>query len=216
MISQAALGLWVESSASMGLMAAQGAGRSVAWGGDLADLDNDGHLDAVFTYGGVFGEAYPKAQPNELFHNRGDGSFEPVGDLWGWNEQNVGRGAIAVDVNNDGWLDLVDRELGGVVTVSTAACDARAWLKIRLHDEARPNSRAVGAKVVVVAGEERQVRWVTAGSRSYCSGGPPEVHFGLGALEAIDRIEVLWPTGEERVYEGVATRQVLDLWPDDG
>ena len=215
LLSQGELGVWVESSTAMALQPDTQGGRTIAWGGDLADLDNDGHLDAVFTYGGVFGNALAKAQPDDLYRNLGDGTFEHVGDDWNFNELDVGRGAITVDVNGDGWLDIVKRELGGLVTVSTAACGSAAWLEVRLHDDANPNQDAIGAIVHVYVGETEYIRTITAGSRSYCSGGPPVAHFGLGDVDAIDRIEVLWPAGERVVYPGVASRQIVDLWPTE-
>ena len=169
----------------------------------------------MFTYGGVFGNALAKAQPDDIYRNLGDGTFEHVGDDWGFNELDVGRGAITVDVNGDGWLDIVKRELGGLVTVSTAACGSEGWLGVRLHDPAHPNADAIGAVVKVFVGDAEYTRTITAGSRSYCSGGPPVAHFGLGSADAIDRVEVHWPTGEHVAYPGVDTRQFVDLWPTE-
>ena len=40
-----------------------------------------------------------------------------------------------------------------------------------------------------------QVRWVLAGGHSVSSGGPPEVHFGLGDATGIDRVVIHWPDG---------------------
>jgi enediyne biosynthesis protein E4 len=79
------------------------AGEGYSIGVAVADYDNDGYPDIFVT--GV--------NRNILYHNRGDGSFEDVterahlsgvdphyGKLWSVS-------AAWVDVDNDGWLDLV-------------------------------------------------------------------------------------------------------------
>jgi hypothetical protein len=74
-------------------------------------------------------------------------------------------------------------------------CGSAHFLAISLRDDAISNHSAVGARVKVVAADRSWVRWVTAGGTGYGTGGPPEVHFGLGDLRTVDRIEVLWPDG---------------------
>jgi hypothetical protein len=62
-----------------------------------ADYDNDGHTD-LFVAG--VGRSY-------LYHNRGDGTFEDVTEKAGVaNIGGTGIGAVFLDVDNDGWLDL--------------------------------------------------------------------------------------------------------------
>ena len=62
-----------------------------------ADYDNDGHTD-LFVAG--VGRSY-------LYHNRGDGTFEDVTEKAGvGNIGGTGIGAVFLDVDNDGWLDL--------------------------------------------------------------------------------------------------------------
>ena len=62
-----------------------------------ADYDNDGHVD-LFVVG--VGRCI-------LYHNRGDGTFEDVTDKAGVaNVGGTGIGAVFLDVDNDGYLDL--------------------------------------------------------------------------------------------------------------
>jgi hypothetical protein len=62
-----------------------------------ADYDNDGHVD-LFVVG--VGRCI-------LYHNRGDGTFEDVTDKAGVaNAGGTGIGAVFLDVDNDGYLDL--------------------------------------------------------------------------------------------------------------
>lgn len=83
-------------------VAYNGDGRQISgMGADFADFDGDGRPDIVMT--GLRGETF------ELFHNRGDGTFDDasassglLGLSRGWN----GWGCGFVDLDNDGWLDL--------------------------------------------------------------------------------------------------------------
>jgi enediyne biosynthesis protein E4 len=79
-----------------------GDGREISgMGADFADYDGDGLPDIVMT--GLRGETY------ELFHNRGDGTFDDAAGRSGllalsrrWSGWSCGL----VDLDNDGWRDL--------------------------------------------------------------------------------------------------------------
>jgi hypothetical protein len=83
-------------------VAYNGDGRQISgMGADCRDFDGDGRPDIVMT--GLRGETF------ELFHNRGDGTFDDASASSGllslsraWN----GWGCGLVDLDNDGWLDL--------------------------------------------------------------------------------------------------------------
>lgn len=75
----------------------------VAWDEDVLSQAQDLHTEFPFT---LNPNSFP-AQPNALFHNRGDGSFEEVARAAGVSDPD-GRGLNAVfcDLDEDGWLDL--------------------------------------------------------------------------------------------------------------
>jgi len=83
-------------------VAYNGDGRQISgMGADFADVDGDGRPDIVMT--GLRNETF------ELFHNRGDGTFDDASASSGlldlsrpWD----GWGCGLVDLDNDGWLDL--------------------------------------------------------------------------------------------------------------
>ncbi len=72
---------------------ARGYGMGVAAG----DYDNDGDLDLYLTNHG----------PNQLWRNRGDGTFEEVTARAGAGDPDWSTSAAFVDYDRDGWLDLV-------------------------------------------------------------------------------------------------------------
>jgi ASPIC and UnbV/FG-GAP-like repeat/Immunoglobulin domain len=69
------------------------AGRGAAWG----DYDNDGYLDLFLGN---------SDQPNNLFHNNGDGSFTEAPDPSFVSDIVTAPGVTWVDYDNDGYLDL--------------------------------------------------------------------------------------------------------------
>src|SRR6266498_4144513 len=71
--------------------------QSVARGAVWGDYDNDGYLDLVLVN---------EDQPNYLFHNNGDRSFEEVPNAAVVSDIADSRGVTWVDYDNDGYLDL--------------------------------------------------------------------------------------------------------------
>ena len=91
-------GTFTEVSAKAGLAEAPGYGLGVAFN----DYDKDGWLDLLAANDNV---------PEQLFRNKGDGTFEEVGLVAGlaYNEDGgtfSGMGVDFADFNNDGWPDV--------------------------------------------------------------------------------------------------------------
>ena len=61
-----------------------------------------------------------------------------------------------------------------------------------------------------VHGGRQQVREVRSGS-SYLSASDLRLHFGLGAEERVERIEVRWPSGRMQVLSDVQADRVVVL-----
>lgn len=207
-------GGWIEGSDAMGLTLDRDRQQAIAWGGEYVDLDNDGLEDLVVTYSPAAASERgfsARDQPDEVYRQGEDLIFAPVAEAWGLDDRRVNRGVVSADLDGDGWMDLVTRELGGLVTVHRARCGAAAWLGVELADPTSGNPSAIGARVVVHADGTTQERTVHAGGVSYSVSGPPSVHFGLGEVEQVDRIEVHWPDGTVSESGPHPARQWLTL-----
>jgi hypothetical protein len=208
LLSEPALDLWIDHANAWELRPSADDNQGSAWGGEFSDLDNDGLLDVVMTYG-AFTTASNR-QPDDIYLNQGD-HFVRAGVDWGFDDTYAMRGFIVADLNRDGWPDVVKRELGGLVLTHTSNCGTEAWLELALQ-QPELNRDAIGGTVHVEAGGQTFVRSVSAGSTSFSSGGPPVVHVGLGQIEQIDRIRVVWPDASESVVNGpIDSRQRLRI-----
>jgi hypothetical protein len=106
---------------------------------------------------------------------------------------------------------VLKRFVDEVASLHLSRCGDDAWLRVDLRQDG-PNPRAVGATVTVEAGGRAWTRRLHAGGTGFAAGQPPEVHIGLGDLDAIDRGRVRWPDGGETVTGALDTRQTLRIW----
>lgn len=207
--------IWTDVQGAHGVQVDRSRKQKVGWGAELEDVDNDGLLDAVVAYGHLddLGNPVwhnPYRQPDGLYLGQPDGTFVDEGERWGVADDGVGRGFAVVDLNGDGWLDIVKRDLYGPNVTYVSRCGDAAWLRIALRAPGL-NSRAIGARITVTTGDRSQVRWVRAGGTGHATGLPPEVHVGLGDADVVDRVEVRWPDGATSVFEGLEPRQILTI-----
>ncbi len=86
-------GTFTDVTKAVGLSNGTTATHSATW----ADYDNDGWLDVFVGH---------ELQPGQLFHNRGDGTFEDVTAKSGIVVNGVTKGAVFGDYDNDGYPDL--------------------------------------------------------------------------------------------------------------
>ena len=154
----------------------------------------------------------PQEQPDALYLLEDD-EFVEVSDAWGITDTGSSRGLMLADINNDGWLDIVKQYLRfGRPFLYLSRCGEEAWLRVELRQEG-PNPRAVGARAKFTAGDISTVRWVHAGGTSIASGGPNELHVGLGMEETVF-VDVTWPDGEVTRHGPIDTRQRIRTRPE--
>ena len=174
----------------------------VGWGTHFLDYDNDGWIDLLVVNGHVYpqveraGAATPYAQPKLLFRNNRNGTFTDVTSASGaaLTVPAVGRGSAAVDLDNDGDLDVVINNLDGAPTIlRNDGGNQQNFLVVDLEGR-KSNRSAVGAVVTIRATDLVQRAERRSGD-SYLSHSDPRLHFGLGIRAKVDSIEVRWPNG---------------------
>ncbi len=187
-----------------------------AWAGALFDFDNDGDLD-IFSANGTAEELI--LQFPLLLENNGKGRFKNVGPERGayFREKRSGRGAAVADFDNDGDLDIIVSHVDLQATAALLRNDGgnrNHWLGLILIGNNGPAS-AIGAKVIIQAGEKKQVvinQWAT----SYLSYNDPRIHIGLGSHKHVDKLEIHWPNGQTEIFRDFEANRYIKVLQEKG
>jgi hypothetical protein len=132
----------------------------------------------------------PLTPPKYAFRNRRDFTFEETGAAWGFDATEPAHGMIAVDLDQDGDLDVVANALNGAPLVFRNRGTAPR-VSVRLQGRAG-NPDGVGAKIRLEGGPVVQTQEIVAGGQ-YLSHGEPIRVFAAGA--AAMSLEVRWRSG---------------------
>ncbi len=149
---------------------------------------------------------------NYAYRNRGDLTFEDVSVKWGLASKSFSNGLAYADLDNDGDMDLVVNNIEDEAFVyqNTAVETQKGnWLQIKLQGSAG-NAAAFGAKARITAGGQYFYKELQP-SRGFMSSVEPILHFGLGSIAKIDRLEVQFPEGKIIVQENVPVNQRMNL-----
>ncbi len=174
----------------------------LGWGTMFFDFDNDGWPDLLLVNGHVYPEVdslklgIDYSEPKLLYHNRGNGTFADVSQIAGpaIAAPTPARGLAVGDLWNDGRLSavIVNRNAPPNLLVNQKNY-LNHWIEIKTVGT-RSNRSGIGARVSVKTEWNQQTSEVRSGS-SYISNSDIRVHFGLGATNQIQHIEVRWPSG---------------------
>jgi hypothetical protein len=121
----------------------------------------------------------------------------------------VGRGLAVADMDNDGDLDLAISNQGQAPQLLRNQAAGANWLELRAQGK-KSNRFGLGARIEITAGGKRQVGEVNTAA-SYLSGNDVRLHFGLGAAKVIERITILWPSGQTQTLLNVNANQILTI-----
>lgn len=187
--------------------------RWSGWGNGLFDFNNDAYKD-LFTANSHVNdkidlfEATPYKQPNRIFTNQGNGTFQDVSQDagLGFDIARAHRGCAFADFNGDGKIDVVVSSLGEPAELwENVSPDANHWLIVKLVGT-RSNRDGIGARIRI----GNQWNHMTT-AVSYASSSHFGVHFGLGTASQIDKIEIRWPSGTVQMLNSIKSDQVLEV-----
>jgi hypothetical protein len=147
----------------------------------------------------AFGDASLSGyQPSRVYLNRGLAGWVDVAATVGATDLYDGRAVALADLSNRGALDVIVANQDQPAVLYRAYPDtANHWIAFHLVGT-RSNRSAIGAEVVIEAGDLVQRR-VVDGGMGFASQNDRRLHFGIGAHEWVDRVVIHWPSGERQV-----------------
>ena len=171
---------------------------SWGWGSCFADFDNDGHLDLYHTNGWPAGTFEPhmfEVDPSRLFMSSGEGQFLEQAQRAGLIDTERGHGIVCGDFDNDGDVDIfqMHRNEQNAGTLWRNDTNVHNYLRVKLNGRA-PNTAAAGARIMLTANGEEQLREIIIGS-NFTSQNPLVQVFGVGSNAQAD-LTVEWPDGQ--------------------
>jgi len=214
-----------------------------SWAPVVADFDNDGFRDIVITNG------YPKDVtdhdfisfrqssayiatrkqllaaipqvkiPNYAFHNNGDLTFTDVSSNWGLQVPSFSNGAVYVDLDNDGDLDLVINNIDDVASVYKNTSREKDknnthYLNIKFSGDAK-NINGFGAFADIYYNKGKHQYWENTPYRGYLSTVQDVAHFGLDTVSVIDSIIIRWPDLKKQTLKNIKTGTTLNVKIND-
>jgi hypothetical protein len=187
--------------------------HSSGWSNGFIDYNNDGWKDLYSSNGEVENMAELTRQHDTMFENVDGKEFRDVSGLLGadFNHAGFQRGSAFVDLNNDGFEDLVVTSLDEKPRILLNSADnGNHWLLVNTIGR-RSNRDGIGASLKLTTASGRTLYNHVTTSDGFMSSSDKRVHFGLGAEKAIASLEIRWPSGIVQTLKKVRADQILTV-----
>lgn len=150
---------------------------------------------------------------NYAFQNKGNLRFENKTDAWGLGKAIHSNGSAYGDLDNDGALDLVINNVNHVAQIfqnkSRSFFPENNFIQFDLKGSEK-NTQAIGTQIMAKAGDQTYYLEQMP-NRGFQSTVDSKLTLGLGAIQQLDQVKVIWPNGKETRIENIPANQLLVL-----
>ncbi len=150
---------------------------------------------------------------NYLFKNKGNALFENKTKDWANESPSFSNGAVYVDLDNDGDLDIVTNNLDENATIlrnNARELSGNNFLQFRLKGSSK-NKFGVGTIIKVHYKNDEVLTRELINARGYLSSVSNTLHFGLGKEVMVSSIEVIWPDNKRQILNEIKANQTVVL-----
>ncbi|WP_419213416.1 VCBS repeat-containing protein [Maribacter sp. X9] len=154
----------------------------------------------------------PSSDLTNYYYSNKDGiNFSNETKKAGVGQPANSNGAIYVDLDNDGDLDLVVNNINKPAFIyrNDTLKENNKWLKVQLKGNDK-NTNGIGAKVTLYVNQKIQVLEQMP-TQGYLSTVTPLLHFGLGNKNNIDSLIVQWNSGKKEILYSITPNRILVL-----
>lgn len=211
-----------------------------SWAALFADFDNDTHQDLYITNGILrrpnsldfkkyVASAFKGRNENDgmtwLFKSidsMPDGkvankifegnsvTFKNRTGEWISDKPGLSNGAVYVDLDLDGNLDLVVNNLNGPASIyKNNNKQPHNYISFKLNYQ-KPNLNGIGTTVNLYADHKLQSKSLYK-SRGFLSGMGDKLHFGLGKNSVIDSVVIIWPNLKKQVIANITPNKIQEI-----
>jgi enediyne biosynthesis protein E4 len=135
---------------------------------------------------------------NYMYQNNGNLTFSNKAEEWGLGTPTFSNGAIFVDLDLDGDLDLIINNVDQPAFIyrnNTSEKTDHQWIQFEFTDDLQ-NQWPLNTRVYIKLADGQLLTEEFRPSRGFQGTGDGIVHLGLGSSPEIVEIKILWPDGK--------------------
>jgi hypothetical protein len=161
-------------------------------------------------------DAYGSIKINNYFYrNNGNLTFSNLTEKSGMAVPSVSHGAVYVDLDNDGDLDMVMNNMNQEAFIwknelrQSVKDSVNNYITIQLNGTDL-NRTGIGAKATLYETGKTQFLEQNT-TRGYMSSVDNRLHFGLGNNRLIDSLKIVWPDGKTQLLKRLKANQLITI-----